>query len=78
MSEQEELRTVAESFLIAGAHPNLKLVAEAALKSISLSTQVEELRTALNRYGHHFANCTYIEGKCRCGFRDAILPKAEV
>lgn len=41
--EDEHLRMVAESFLIEGVHPNLKLVSEAALESLSLVKILRDL-----------------------------------
>ena len=35
----------------------------------------ESLRAALVKYGAHWRNCSYMEGRCSCGFRDATLTK---
>ena len=40
-----------------------------------LEARVESLGAALVKYGAHWRNCSYMEGRCSCGFRDATLTK---
>jgi FtsZ-binding cell division protein ZapB len=44
MSDDLKLKEVAESFLIAGTHPNLRMVAEAALRADKLQSQNQALQ----------------------------------